>query len=259
MQIALIYAHDCPHIAAARRQLLQAFQILGMTPRWREWEHSDPDFPAALHGYGSPSIVIDGRDVDDQAPGDRVSACRVYRQADGRLQGVPPVAQIVARLQQGAAAEDGQHLARSSRITYWAALPTLGVALLPKLVCPFCWPFYASVLSALGLGFIDYTPYLLPLLVVFLGLFLGPFIYRAWSTREYGLVTIAMLAAFSLLLGKFILEVAVLAYLGIGLLIVAIVWQWWSLRWHDNDPCPRCNVNDVDGSFHQPTLTNPKS
>ena len=53
------------------------------------------------------------------------------------------------------------------------ALPAIGPALLPKITCAACWPVYAGLLSALGTGFVDYTPYLLPLTAVFLVLTLA--------------------------------------------------------------------------------------
>jgi hypothetical protein len=34
------------------------------------------------------------------------------------------------------------------------ATPGIGVPLLPKLMCPLCWPAYAGLLSTLGLGFL---------------------------------------------------------------------------------------------------------
>ena len=48
------------------------------------------------------------------------------------------------------------------------SLPGVGVSLLPKLMCPACWPAYAAVLSSVGLGFLISTTYLLPLTVLFL-------------------------------------------------------------------------------------------
>jgi hypothetical protein len=38
-----------------------------------------------------------------------------------------------------------------------AMLPGIGVSLLPKLICPMCWPAYAGIVSALGLGFLIST------------------------------------------------------------------------------------------------------
>ena len=60
-----------------------------------------------------------------------------------------------------------------------AVLPGIGAALLPAVTCPACWPAYAGLLSALGLGFANYTPYLLPLTIVFLTVALGALGYQA--------------------------------------------------------------------------------
>ena len=38
-----------------------------------------------------------------------------------------------------------------------------GVAVLPVLTCPACWPLYAGLLSALGISFVNYTPFLFPI------------------------------------------------------------------------------------------------
>src|SRR5262245_11422434 len=62
--------------------------------------------------------------------------------------------------------------------------PGVGVALLPKLVCPLCWPAYAGLLSSLGLGFLVSTVYLLPLTAAFLALAVGSLAFRA--SRRHG-------------------------------------------------------------------------
>ena len=43
----------------------------------------------------------------------------------------------------------------------WFSIPGIGVALLPKLFCPLCWPLYAGIVSSVGLGFLIGTTYLL--------------------------------------------------------------------------------------------------
>ena len=74
-----------------------------------------------------------------------------------------------------------------------AALPGIGVSLLPKLMCPACWPAYAGLVSALGLGFLISTQYLLPLTVVFLALTAWVLGYRA--SRRHGAVLVDRAAA----------------------------------------------------------------
>lgn len=119
-------------------------------------------------------------------------------------------------------------------------LPTIGVALLPKLACPACWPAYAGLLGALGLGFVDYTPYLLPLSVLFIGVVLATLAYRAPQRRGYKPLLLGMFASGLLLLGKFQYDSDTLLYLGLGLLIGASVWNTWPVRRSTGENCPAC-------------------
>jgi len=66
------------------------------------------------------------------------------------------------------------------------ALPGVAVSLLPKLVCPMCWPAYAGLLSSVGLGFLISAAYLLPFTAGFLALALAAMGFRAWCSRDRG-------------------------------------------------------------------------
>ena len=65
-------------------------------------------------------------------------------------------------------------------------VPAWGVALLPKLACPLCWPAYAGLLSSVGLGFLISTKYLLPLTAAFLAVAVGALAFKAKSRHGYG-------------------------------------------------------------------------
>ncbi len=95
--VELIFDVDCPNVGAAREQLRRAFALTGMAPVWREWEHNDPACPPYAHGYGSPTILVDGLDVTGAVPSGAV-CCRVYDGEGGRYQGAPPVQAIVEAL-----------------------------------------------------------------------------------------------------------------------------------------------------------------
>jgi hypothetical protein len=64
-------------------------------------------------------------------------------------------------------------------------IPGIGVALLPKLACPLCWPLYAGIVSSLGLGFLISTTYLLPLTIGFLSLTVAVLAFQAKQRRGY--------------------------------------------------------------------------
>ena len=74
-------------------------------------------------------------------------------------------------------------------------LPGIGVSVLPKLMCPMCWPAYAGVVSAFGLGFLISTKYLLPLTVAFLALTASALGFRASRRHGYGPLWLGLVAA----------------------------------------------------------------
>jgi hypothetical protein len=121
-----------------------------------------------------------------------------------------------------------------------AVLPCIGVALLPKLACPLCWPAYTGLVSTLGLGFLISAKYLLPLTVAFLTIATAALGFRASRRRGYGPFWLALVAAAVILTGKFYLDAAPAAYAGVGLLIAASVWNSWPRRAAYLPVCPGC-------------------
>ena len=124
------------------------------------------------------------------------------------------------------------------------ALPGVGVAMLPKLACPLCWPAYAVLLSSLGLGFLISTANLLPLTIVFLVLALAALAFRATKRRGYGPFLLGLIAAVGVLLGKFLWESNPTIYSAVGVLVGASFWNAWPLRDTSNEAttcsgCPR--------------------
>ena len=107
------------------------------------------------------------------------------------------------------------------------SLPGIGLSALPKLACPVCWPAYAGLLSSLGLGFLISPAYLLPLTTVFLTLALAALAFRAKNRRGLGPFLVGLIAAMSVLFGKFVWESNVTIYSGVGMLVVASVWNAW--------------------------------
>lgn len=120
-----------------------------------------------------------------------------------------------------------------------ATLPAVASALLPKVACPGCWPAYAGVLSALGLGFLMNDAWLLPLTSAFLILALGALGYRAGSRRGYGPLALGAIAATCVLLGRFALASEAVTYGGALALVGASLWNSWPRR--IETACPECD------------------
>jgi mercuric ion transport protein len=119
------------------------------------------------------------------------------------------------------------------------ALPGIGVAMLPKLLCPLCWPAYATVVSSLGLGFLVGTTYMLPITTSFLGLTLWVLAFRARLRRGLPPFLLGLVASAAVLIGKFYLESNPVMYSGVGLLVAASVWNGWPRRMN-RAGCEKC-------------------
>jgi hypothetical protein len=67
-RVELIYDLNCPNVAQARRVLLKAFAAAGIRPQWIEWDRSSPSSPGYVRGFGSPAVLVDGRDAAGAKP-----------------------------------------------------------------------------------------------------------------------------------------------------------------------------------------------
>ncbi|MEX2263361.1 MAG: MerC family mercury resistance protein [Bryobacteraceae bacterium] len=125
------------------------------------------------------------------------------------------------------------------------AVPAILLSVLPPLGgCPACWPVYGGVLSALGLGFLLSSRYLLPLTALFLFIALFTLAFRARTRRGYGPFAVGLVAAAVILCGKFSLESNALAYSGVALLTASSLWNSWP-RQIAAPHCPKCAPSDT--------------
>lgn len=77
MKIELIYDQDCPNVDDTRQRIKQALKQLKLPEQWIEWDRSSTDSPSYAHSYGSPTVLVNSRDIAGVEPsGD--NCCRVY-------------------------------------------------------------------------------------------------------------------------------------------------------------------------------------
>jgi len=230
--VELLYDGDCPNVGRARAQLLRAFVLAGVSPRWQEWRTDDPACPRRLRGFGSPTVLVQGRDVSGESRAADASCCRVYDGPDGRLSGVPPVERIATALRQG-----GNGDWRTAGI----GVPALGIALLPKLVCPACWPAYAAAVTAMGLTFLLEARYLLPITVIALGFAVLALAWRSTRRRGPGPAALALVASATIVTGKFGIDNSLALLGGTAAFAAAFVWNFWPRSAARLSACPDCD------------------
>ncbi|MEX0701786.1 MAG: MerC domain-containing protein [Planctomycetales bacterium] len=246
MKVELIYDSDCPNVEEAKRQLRRALAEAGRPAEWTEWERSDPGSPPHVRGYGSPTILVDGGDVAGATPSNGAACCRLYSDGSGRLRGVPTVGSIASALT--------RHGTQRASRSWLSSVPAVFVAVLPNLTCPACWPAYAALLSALGLPFVNYTPFLAPLTVAALVLAVAGLAFRARTRRGYGPFFAGLAAAGLVILGRFVTGSLPVMYAGIAILIAASIWNSWPRR-KPTKACPAC----VQGGTSANVITDRKS
>ncbi len=239
--VELLYFPNCPNIADAREQVRRALTTVGIAPVWDEFDMTADDAPAHARGYGSPTVLVDGRDVTGAAPGGGPS-CRIYTGTEVR--GVPPLDAIIAALQGSTvAARSTQRIAPNL-----AVVPGALLSLLPVLACPACWPAYAGVLGSLGIPFLMRAAWLLPITAAALLIALAGLGHRARERRGFGPLALGVVATGAILVGRFALGITAAAYVGTMSLVGASIWNTW----------PRASVAAPDACGCAPGVNPPR-
>jgi hypothetical protein len=92
--VELLAVEDCPHLEQARHDLESILRTGIIEVPIQLVFVTSPDDAEFLGFQGSPTIRINGDDVVPQPELPVALACRVYRDADGRALGSPPIESI---------------------------------------------------------------------------------------------------------------------------------------------------------------------
>ncbi len=94
-KVELLWWRGCPSTKRALGQLRQVMEETGLDPDQIEVREVETEAQAREEDFvGSPTILINGREM--QPPGDdpRGLTCRVYRMRDGRYSPTPDLADL---------------------------------------------------------------------------------------------------------------------------------------------------------------------
>ena len=233
-KVEILYFDGCPNHSEMVERVHSVVSELGIDAEIVGVKVSTAEDAERLRFLGSPSVRVGGVDIEPDARASRAYAfaCRTY----GAGEGAPPREWIAAALQ-----EESGGASNGGRLRGVAgSVPALGVLLLPVGTCPACWPAYAGFLSSLGLGFMLYEEYLLPIAATLLVVALGTLLYRARDRRGFGPFLLGGAASATALGGKFALESDLLLYGGFGLLTLAAAWNSWPKRPENPRACAGC-------------------
>lgn len=95
MTVELLYWEGCPSYPEARELLEDVLRDRGADAAIRMREVTTREEAVELHFPGSPTIRIDGRDVDPAGADEPPSlSCRVYNLSEGRVSPIPSREQL---------------------------------------------------------------------------------------------------------------------------------------------------------------------
>lgn len=91
MDVTLLYFDGCPSWQTAHARLAELADELGLTVI--RWQVTTPEQAEEVGFRGSPTILVDGRDVFAEGDEPVGLSCRVYQTPDGPA-GAPTLAQL---------------------------------------------------------------------------------------------------------------------------------------------------------------------
>lgn len=103
--IDLLHFAGCPNVERTRANLRAALGETGLSEAWNEFTTDAVDLPVYARGYGSPTILVNGREILGASPSDSPAVCRLYPSGFGD-HGAPAVSVIVAALRGAGASRE---------------------------------------------------------------------------------------------------------------------------------------------------------
>jgi len=108
-RVELLWWSGCPSTPNALEELRTALDEAGLDPEEIELREIETEEQALEETFvGSPTIRINGRDVDEQSVAHPALTCRLYRLRDGRPSPTPDPEELRAAVQSAVTQEDAR-------------------------------------------------------------------------------------------------------------------------------------------------------
>jgi hypothetical protein len=107
-RVEFLWWDQCPSWERALEDLREAMGEAGLDPEHVRLRRIDSEDQASAESFpGSPTIRVEGEDVEPQGDGEQAGlVCRVYRRADGRASPLPNPDNVRAALARAAAGHE---------------------------------------------------------------------------------------------------------------------------------------------------------
>jgi len=94
LKISFLYSEDCPSHHEALNRLRKIIDQEGVAAKIEIVKVKNNQEAVTLHLRGSPTILMDGVDIDPNSTEQFGLGCRVYRLEDGRISPLPSESMI---------------------------------------------------------------------------------------------------------------------------------------------------------------------
>lgn len=106
--VSFLYWTECPSWERALEIARTELTAQGLSQAALELIEITDEHSAACHRFpGSPTIRVDGEDIEDPGAAPIGLTCRVYRRSDGRISPLPDRAKLEAALRKSKGVGDG--------------------------------------------------------------------------------------------------------------------------------------------------------
>jgi hypothetical protein len=89
MRVSFLYYEECPSHDLALERLREVMEEEGISREVEVFKVETEDQARELRFVGSPTIRLDGQDIDPPIDSRYVLTCRAYRLEDGRISPLP--------------------------------------------------------------------------------------------------------------------------------------------------------------------------
>lgn len=216
MRVQLLAFNGCPNAFETRMRLEKLLLELRVSATVEEVDAESSDLPAALRGWPSPTVLLDGQDLEGLKPAANI-ACRLYPG------GGAPNEELIRRGLRLA-------LARRRRKDFAKGAANVGAALFSVLTCPACLAPYASIVSALGGGAVYFTAAFTVLFPLALILSLASILYSTREHRNPWPVALTVLGGMTALAGQLVFQSETVQRAGLPLLLAGAALNFVLLR-----------------------------
>jgi hypothetical protein len=244
VRVDIVFKHYNSQLQVLRGRVLRAFLQAGIEPHWHEWDLRQKNLPPIIASKGALTVLVNGVDVLNTGSTLLERFYRFIGFFDGGGDAIPSTARITQVLSEQKIQREEYTAQPSKRFNLWlvsSVLPLLALSFFADTLCSHCGSrlvgLQGGVMSADFKYFVVFT---VPVVLFSLFLALGALLYRVRERHGYKPLIMTVLGLMLIFYGHFLVISNAFYLTGVGLVLIASVWNAQSRTFQTLHDCPRC-------------------